>query len=533
MARRNYYINPVYIKAFGRTGAILLTRMLQRQEKAGDGYFTATQRELANEIKATEKTISKHIRQFLGLDILKIEKKGRGLTYWIDYDKLTGALSREKIPEKNTGKKFRNSFNLNPTASITYASPKEIKNNNITGDILKNNPGNNTGGNFETETRENGESRTGKSQGLVREAKPVNKPVRETEPEKDPVKLVYNALMPMLGENTKTSNATIKEIYREILRLGEVYGVYRITDLIREYALTFPYEKCKGPDDVEFWNRLYRWLRAVFIQEKRGINFKEFRTLKALYAYCLKNLSLEDSKEVLWAWLYYTRPRKIGDRVIKQVIRKMEYVKARDRSIPETVEPETIEPEPNRWETIEQVAVKEAVKRAGDVKGIDEVITSIVGNSQDEVRAGGNSHNGKSGPEQRVYNLLTSMGWDGKPGAYDKEILASMVNLAGGYEKLGDFLEGYIKTSTAPLKWGENVNMIKLLGALEHTVRVDITQYKTLDELEAYILSDDVSPARAEKLIGEWWVKVGVKAKVNPGDIQKRKSEIIEKLKNR
>jgi hypothetical protein len=349
----------------------------------------------------------------------------------------------------------------------------------------------------------------------------------------------------MLGENTKTSNATIKEIYREILRLGEVYGVNKITDLIREYALTFPYEKCKGPDDVEFWNRLYRWLRASILQGRLGINLKEFRTLKALYAYCLKNLSLEDSKEVLWAWLYYTRPRKIGDRVIRQVIRKMEYVKARDRSIPETspetiqtiepetVEPETIEPEPNRPETIEQVAVKEAVKRAGDVMGINEVITSIVGNSQDEVKTGGNSHNEKSGPEQRVYNLLASIGWDGKPGAYEKEILASMVNLAGGYEKLGDFLEGYIKTSTAPLRWGENVNMIKLLGALEHAVNVDITQYKTLDELEAYILGNDVSPARAEKLIGEWWLKVGVKAKVNPGDIQKRKSEIIEKLKNR
>jgi hypothetical protein len=522
MARRNYYINPVYIKAFGRTGAILLTRMLNKQEKAGDGYFTATQRELADEIKATEKTISKYIRQFLGLDILKIEKKGRGLTYWIDYDKLNRTLNG--ITEKNTGKKFRNSFDLNPTASITYASPKEIK-NNITGDILKNNPGNNTGGNFEIETRE--------SQGLVRETKPVNKPVRETDPvnkpvrETDPVKLVYNALMPMLGENTKTSNATIKEIYREILRLCEVYGTHKITDLIREYALTFPYEKCQGPDDVEFWNRLYRWLRASLLQGRLGINLKEFRTLKALYAYCLKNLSLEDSKEVLWAWLYYTRPRKIGDRVIKQVIRKMEYAKvgARYENIPET-SPETIKPEP------EARPVKEAVKRAGDVKGIDEVITSIVGNSQDEVKAGGNSHNGKP-EEQRIYNLLASMGWDGKPGAYDRDMLASMVNLAGGYEKLGDFLEDYIKNSTEPLRWGENVDMIKLLGAIEHAVKVDITQYKTLDELEGYILSNEVSPARAEKLIGEWWLKVGINVKVNPGDIQKRKSEIIKKLKNR
>jgi len=516
MARPNYYINPVYIKAFGRTGAILITRMLQRQEKAGDGYFTATQRELANEIKATEKTVSKYIKHFLDLDFLKIEKKGRGLTYRIDYDKLNRTLNG--ITEKNTGKKFRNSFNLNPTASITYAFSKEIK-NNITGDILKNNPGNNTRGNFETETKENVENRTRESQGLVRETKPV----RET----DPVKLVYNALTPMLGKITKTSNATIKEIYREILRLGEVYGVYKITDLIREYALTFPYEKCQGPDDVEFWNRLYRWLRASLLQGRLGINLKEFRTLKALYAYCLKNLSLEDSKEVLWAWLYYTRPRKIGDRVIRQVIRKMEYAKvgARYENIPET-SPETIIPEP------EARPVKEAVKRAGDVVGIDEVVASIVGNSQDEAKTGGNSHNGKP-EEQRVYNLLASMGWDGKPGAFDRDMLASMVNLAGGYEKLANFLEDYIKNSTAPLRWGENVNMIKLLGAIEHAVKVDITQYKTLDDLEAYILTSNVNPRLAEKLIGEWWVKVGVKVKVNPRDILKRKSEIIEKLKNR
>jgi DNA-binding transcriptional regulator YhcF (GntR family) len=110
----------------------------------------------------------------------------------------------------------------------------------------------------------------------------------------------------------------------------------------------------------------------------------------------------------------------------------------------------------------------------------------------------------------RVRHLLEKMGWDhsANPPEWDK--VGELVAIAGSFKNLANFLEKYIQSHPS-LKWNANVNWEILKNGLLEYFKVDVTKFKTYDELEEFVLS--IKPGRAivKAIITEWIEKVGYK----------------------
>jgi hypothetical protein len=127
----------------------------------------------------------------------------------------------------------------------------------------------------------------------------------------------------------------------------------------------------------------------------------------------------------------------------------------------------------------------------------------------------------------RVRNLLERLGWNHSENPTEWNKVGELVTIAGNYKNLADFLELYIQ-SRPSLKWNVNVNWDVLKNELINHFRVDVTKFKTYDDLEKFILSTKPGRDVAKMIIREWVEKVGSEDTENLENIVSRAKKLLK-----
>jgi len=131
-------------------------------------------------------------------------------------------------------------------------------------------------------------------------------------------------------------------------------------------------------------------------------------------------------------------------------------------------------------------------------------------------------------PFDRVEYLLEKLGWNPSEDPAGREKVSGLTSLAGNHKKLAEFLEFYIINNPI-LKWGVDVNWEILRNELENYFKVDVSEFKTFDDLKNFLY--EIKPGReiVKMLVKEWIEKV---ASQDPNNLENIVSKAKQFLKD-